>query len=412
MTIRKISIWKIISCSVLVMGTSLASFFDNRYFPPFERPFVTVECRPSHASLDIFGLSSSRAWGVGGKLISLPELQGELDQVQWAQSFVRAGLPNPLRPEWQFDKLPWNMDGKIQAQGLVAAFRQQIVPWLSIGFYALVMRVQSHFEFFLKKSDIQMNFTEGDIIEIEELRRIMSQTIGLCSDNSRQAGVGDIDLYLRFGKVWDYPYKFRRIDAGLRLGVLIPTGQRAHINFPASIPFGGNKHWGIYICSETEFELKEDWKFGMWFLASKRFKRTQVERMPLGQEPLFLGLAVGDATVYPGFSFVFTPYFSLENVREGLGLRVQYTLTKHAQDRWLDERFGTTVPVNIKAVEDVSSWTSEYITLMAFYDFGKTKACRSFEPIIRIAWDIPQELIAAHRVAKTHKISLGIEFNW
>ncbi|BDC34977.1 hypothetical protein Noda2021_09350 [Candidatus Dependentiae bacterium Noda2021] len=397
--------------TLLISYNAYASFFDNRYFPPFERPYLTVDCRPSHAAFDIFASTSKTAFGTNGNEIGIPVLQGTLDQVEWARSFVAAGRPNPLPAEWQLGEIPWIMEGKIQAQGIVPSYQQQITSWFSLGFYGLIMRVQSRFEFFIGK-ETNLVLTDSDKNELEEIRRCMSSSIGLLGDRKHHSGLGDFDFYARFSKTLYYYLKMRRIDAGIRFGLLAPIGDRANIWYTSSVPFGGNRHWGGYVMGEAELEVKEDWKVGLWLRLSKRFSKIQEWRMPVNKEPQFLGLVVGRALIDPGYTVVFNPYFSLENLRDGLGVRVFYTLTHHEPDYWTDARNDRSIPVNLKDVRQRSSWTSEYVTLMVFYDFGKTKIKRGFSPIVRFAWDVPQVLIASRDVPKVHKVSLGVEFNF
>ena len=102
----------------------------------------------------------------------------------------------------------------------------------------------------------------------------------------------------------------------------------------------------------------------------------------------------------------------LENLRKGLGAGVHYTLTLHQEDEWRDKRQDKDPRVKISRVMDLSEWGSDYITLNMFYDFGKVKVVRSFDPIISFRWDVPLMFFASSRVSKTHRISLGIEFSF
>jgi len=210
--------------------------------------------------------------------------------------------------------------------------------------------------------------------------------------------------------VWEYTLKFRRIDAGLSLGILMPTGVTQELNNPASVPFGGNGHWGFYVSADALLELREDIKTGVLLRVSKRIANTKVRRMPAAGEPQIFGTVVGPARVNPGSTFIFSPYFALENLRKGLGISVYYTLTSHREDKWTDKRPDQTVPVELNQVNDLSSWGSDYVTLNVFYDFGKEKVQRSVDPIISFRWDIPASLFVTKRVVRTHVVALGIEF--
>ena len=105
-------------------------------------------------------------------------------------------------------------------------------------------------------------------------------------------------------------------------------------------------------------------------------------------------------------------YGQIEGLREGFGLRAQYTLINHNQDYWKDERVNKMPPVKLGPVDERSGWASEYITLTAFYDFGKTSRECGNKPIVRAAWDIPFTLLVGHRFVHSYKVSLGLEFNF
>jgi hypothetical protein len=163
---------------------------------------------------------------------------------------------------------------------------------------------------------------------------------------------------------------------------------------------------------DGEFELKEDWKLGLYIGLSKRLAKTQLHRMPVADEPTNFGVVIGDARVNPGVTFMFAPYFSVENLREGFGARIQYTLAVHGADGWTDKRCDKTVPVRLRRVVDWSSWSGGHITLTPLYDFGKLKVNRGIEPIVYLAWDIPVNVFVTRRIPKTNKVSIGIEFNF
>jgi uncharacterized membrane protein (UPF0136 family) len=134
--------------------------------------------------------------------------------------------------------------------------------------------------------------------------------------------------------------------------------------------------------------------------------------MPINKEPYVFGGVVGPARVNPGVTFAFSSYLSFENLRKGLGARVQYTAEVHACDSWTDMRTNKTVPVNLVNVIELSGWAADYMTLNVFYDFGKVKVKRGFDPIVTFAWDIPVSLLVGRSVVRMNKISLGVEFNF
>ncbi len=384
--------------------------FDNRFFPLFERPYFSVEGTRSSFAVDVMFATASKAFDARQNEIGLPELHGPFDQAELARAFVAAGCPNPLRSEWQgAGSIPWKLEGRRQMQGIAFTWRQSIIDWLWVGFSWAFMRVNSRHEFFRVR---EANFIlgPGDELELDQARRTMFSDLGLCEGNTAQLGFCDIDAYLRFGNVWEYLLKFRKIDAGVSLGLLVPTGVTREVGRPASVPFGGDGHWGVYGEADALFELREDLKTGFLVRVSKRFSRTTNRRMPAASEPHIFGVICGQAKVNPGVTIVFSPFILLENLRQGFGIGVYYTLTSHQKDSWTDMRKNKTVPVKLENVERLSKWASDYFTLNIFYDFGKVKILREFDPIVSFRWDVPTNFFVASRVSKTHKVSLGIEF--
>ncbi len=394
--------------AILTSASCAAMVFDNRFFPLIQYPYITVEGRPSHLAAALFATTASKSFGENETEIGTPELFGKYDQRELANSIVKTGKPNPLPSQFQLIELPWNMEGKIQAQGVQFSYRQALNDWLAVGLYGMAMRSDSSLEFFC-------NFGTTTSEQKQELARIrsdMNSSIGVVCPHAHQAGLGDLDLYLRAWYDWDYTFKFRNIIAGLRFGTLIPTGVRRSLASPLSVPFGGNGHWGLYVSGDAEFELKEDMKAGLLFRISKRLAKTMCHRMPVCKEPEIFGAVVGAARVNPGPTFIVAPYLSFENLREGFGVRLQYTFTEHRKDCWKDERSDKSVPVNLESIMNRSSWISSYVTLNAFYDFGKVKVEHGFDPILIFSWDVPVTFFDAHGIVKTNKISLGLEYNF
>ncbi len=387
-----------------------AMVFDNRFLPLFQRPRLTADGTRSEFSAQCFITTANNSFNEMQQNIPLAEIFGKFDQVELAKGIVALGCPNPIPSEFQsIFKIPWEVSGKRQAQGVAFAWHQSITNWLSTGFSWLFMRVASRHEFKLDAINIERHISlrTGDAILLDDSRRAMLHEVGICEGSTVQYGFGDIDWYLRFGNMWEYTLRFRRIDAGGRLGLLIPTGVSREEQKPASIPFGGNGHWGIYGEIDALFELKEDWKAGFLLRLNNRFSKTKLHRMPAAQEPSIFGAAVGQACVEPGVTAIFVPYFLLENLRQGLSLGVNYNLVWHQEDCWKNE---SGCPVQLKEVERRSKWSSEYFTLNALYDFGKVKVKREFNPIISFQWDIPSSLFLSSRVNRAHRISIGLNF--
>ncbi len=417
--IRRKLLFFLLSISALCNIRHLHSaIVDNRWLPLIWRPFITEDDRPSHIRPEFFALTGKRAYDNHKDEILLPAIYGSYDQGDLARAMVKLGYPNPLKPEWQGASIPWRIGGKLQGQGFTFSYQQSITNWLSVGFYSYLLHLESWHEFFLDMDKISLRLQAGDLLELDEIRRSMHSQIGLCGDHAHHTGIGDVDIYLKLGHSWNYALKFKRIDAGLRLGVLCPAACQRNSHYPASIPFGGEKQWGVYGALEAEFELKEDWKAGLFAWVGKRINCSglQQRRIPLCCEPQPYGAACGPVSISQGVTCALSPYFSLENLRDGFGLRAQYTLRYHAQDTWASALGVSNFPkCSLNVLEQVnkrSSWGSDYFSVSAFYDFGKINMDRAQYPIVSLSWDIPAAVFVADSSAKTQQIALGIEWNY
>src|SRR5437667_367172 len=244
------------------MSNTILSVFDNRFIPLRRLPYRFVEGLPSSFAVDSFVATASSAFDEDDEdTIGIPEIFGRFDLNTLATAIEKTGKPNPLRSDLRGRRLPFRVDGRLQVQGLSFRCHQSILDNLACGASWVFMRVNSRQLFFLDTKEAQM-LTMGDRNEIERSRRQAFDSIGLTNNHSAQLGFGDIDAYLRLGGIWDYKLKCRRIYAGITVGALLATGLNRESFSAASIPFGGNGHWGGYVSSDLLFELKEYIKVG------------------------------------------------------------------------------------------------------------------------------------------------------
>ena len=388
---------------------ALAEIYDNRFIPLFVPQQFFIESLPSAFELDFVAITASQAFARDEKTVGIPEIFGIFDLNTLATSILTITGQSPLRSDLLGRELPFNVDGRIQGQGFFMRYCQALSPYWTIGAELLFLKTNSRQIFRLDFQKVK-NLKPGDISEIEIAQRKAFEEIGLIENNAAQHGIGDIDLYVRGGNMWEYILKCRRIYAGLSIGGFIPTGVKTNLCSAASIPYGGNGFGGVYIKGDALFELKEDIKVGFLLEISKRIPRTVTARMPMqASEPYIFGPVIGKARINPGATLGFSPYFIFEHVREGLGLGVHYTLTSHWRDHWDDYRCDRTIPVDLSQVIKTSKWGSDYFTIDIFYDFGKQKTEHPINPIVFFRWDVPSMLFVSHNVPKTHKISLGVE---
>lgn len=410
-----------ITLLTLFIGHDLHSMcFDDRDLPLIQHPFITADCRPSHYKTDFFVITANSAYEnqKDDNLVGIIELFGPYQQAQIGCALTAIGKENPLETDPLIaqavngKELTWQPNSKLQAQGFNLTAQQAFGQHWSVGFDCLCMHVQGRQEFHLV-TDATTFLSKEDILRLDVLRSSMNAELGIQDEYMNQVGFGDIILFLRYGSVWDCLYKFRTIQAGIRLGALIPTGLPASIHYPMSVPFGGDGHAGLFVCADLECEVKEDWKVGLWFQVNKRFSKTQCKRLPACKEQPLYGALQLPVKINPGATVIFYPYISFENLREGLGMRVLYSLIHHWRDDW-SVACPPSVPIGVpvEEIEKKTKWSSEHVTLNAFYDFGKVKKNRQFEPILQFFWDIPVSWLASQGVPKAHKITIGLEFNF
>jgi hypothetical protein len=393
-----------------------AWYYDNRYFPLLGPYFPRTPEKPSALLSDVFIMLGHEAFLNSDKSVGIPEILGSYDQNNLANAMVLLGFPNPLSPD--FDTLigkpiNWRMRGKIETEGIAFSYNQQVTEHISFGISWFFMHLFSRIDFFMEKlTQADLGLTDDELNHLDAIRRQMQQQLGFQAPTWQAAGISDFDMYVRCGKMWEYFLKFKRIDAGVRLGALLPSGVRRQLNNPASIPFGGDGLWGIYLAGDVEFELKEDWKVGLWLRMNQRFGQRLHRRIPIAGEQQLFGAVQGPVFIDAGPSFIVSPYVRLEDLRDGLGLHIQYTVIDHLDDVWKDDRMVPVPQAMFRPVFKFSEWVAEYITLTIFYDFARVRQEYCSAPIVSFRWDMPVAFFAAEGVSKTNRIALGIVFTF
>jgi len=410
---------RLIAIHLILLFVSFSAFsmvYDNRFLPLYKRPYSRKLDKPSRAGFDFFAMAADSAEGEHDECVLIPRIFGVYDQGNLGHAISCLGCPNPLRDELQNVKnLIWTIDGKIKAQGVSLVYDQAIGKYFYFGASCLFMSTHSTHSFIFDRTESGLKVGEDSYSDIYDAMYKMHDMIGIRKANAHQIGFGDIDCYLRVGNIWDFLYTFRRIDAGLSLGCFIPTGNTTCVDSPASIPFGGNGHWGFYVNTDLEVEFKEDMKLSFLFQLIKRKSKVVPKRVPLAKEHPLYGALATKVDVDPGMTFVFSPLFSWENMRGGLGLSAGYTLVYHKPDCWTDIRPKAQkdcCPINLENLNCITSWKADYVNLCAFYDFGSLKTRRSLDPVVTLSWDVPSFLFSGRNVPKTHRICLAFDVNF
>lgn len=401
-----------------------AMLFDNRFFFLLRQPITRLECQPFHFTPLIFLMTADKAFDDLGQETLIPNLNGQYNQVTVANALVEAGVTqtNLIPPDLRSrSTILWNIDSKIEGQGIAlrAYYRFFDLLEMSAGIYFIHAR--QGYEFSLAD---EQQFTIGERKELFASNQQIKEALGVVPAQWDEVSPGDAYVQARIGGVWEYMAKFRRIDAGAFAGILGPLALDRDINNPASLALGGDGHFGAFGGFDAQFELKEDWVAGFEVVGLKRFQKDMVTRLPFLSEvnkdivtadgvqegniniaePINYGVVVSPTLVDPGATVYFAPYFAMERIRDGLGIRFIYYLIRHGQDR-----FTTQAQANVARAEELSSWGADIITANLTYDFGYYKEERDGSPVLSFAWYAPVDFIVAKRSSRTHTISLSLE---
>lgn len=409
---------QILTLLVLFMGVSEVyggMVSDNRYFPLQYYPIGRTLYQRSIAEAGAFFVIANDARGDEAlEHIGIPEIMGIYDQKQISDALIMTGKSTPLLGEWQLQKtIPWQTYGKIAGQGFYFQTELGLMKGFSFGLITSAMHLSSVQRFTLPAVTIRdMNLQPYQIAELDSERRAMNDLLGLTGAQWSKSGMNDTILYLRWGVLKEYVAKCRKIDGGLRVGVVLPTGVLRDINNPASIPFGSDGFTAVFFGAEGIFELKEDWEFGIKVQLYEAFSRTPIIRMPVNYEAAYYGAVTGPAKITPGSTVLFTTWFTMADLREGFGASLQYTASVHFGDVISDRRTDQTIPTTLNNTFKGSQWAAEYISIKAFYDPSWETRDEKTVPIFSLRWNIPVHIVCAEKVSKTNIVSAGIEYHF
>ncbi|NBX78691.1 hypothetical protein EBQ93_04960 [bacterium] len=439
------------SISILFFGfyASLvqAMVIDNRYMPLYPHLYNGSTLRKKHVSTDFFALTADHAVSAGeighgteakkdkdgklvsgsqvsvyasrlgdGKEIGLFEINGKLNVSELAQSMVDVGYPNPIPVDWRYySQFDVSMTGKLQGAGFALQSFLPFTDWGAFGASLFFMSVSTYVQL-APTADTTRKLlldTPGQYQTFLHMMQDIEETLHVATGSYKKGGPSDLDLYFSLYSSNPFTFRFRNIDAQLQGGVLIPTGPIQNISDVGSIPFGGNGHWGLYLATQMEFLLKEDWKIGFLARIQKRLPKTMETRVPLGDEPNGFGVIVGDMNINPGVTFIFSPYAVLEDLNGGFGLSAKFHAAVHDYDQYTDMR-AVKVPVinSFKTQYDRSGWFDEHANVSLFYDMSIKKLDWKYAPLFRFSWDFPTNFLGGRGYAKTHRIMLGMTMNF
>ncbi len=420
----------------------------TRYFPFLEKPEEIVIKKHSHIAPEFFYLKASTAHKRGGGNFGIPELWGRYDLKDVLTSLeaiqgaaVANQIRNMLAADLRDKSIKFKTHSNMHAQGLALGYEQDL-KWngFSIGAWVPVMHVSSLGRFHLELNnnngidgvgrsliDAQTGELNAEGHLIDKVRRTTHDKLGFIGNTWDGSGFGDIDLHLRWNYFMDHQLLMRSVDSYIQVGLILPTGMTIKNNEPLSIPAMGNGHWGAYFDVVPEFELKQDWKLGFMVGGLYQFKDTTDRRIPVGNEPVVYSALTGRVEVQPGITAKISPYFTLENLTDGVHFQMRYTYLRHGIDKWYDKRADKTTPSyldhansaagltpeqitqNIRNREVLSKWRSHFFSFHLMYDAKQALQKWGMNPLLYVTYDLP---ISGSNIAKTHQLSLGAQLHF
>lgn len=416
----------LLSLVCALLPTFLRGMIDNRYLDQYitQKPPLlhTDDTYKTRITATPFVMVANNSFDpdcedLQGRLGDLFGLYGQYDQRMLDKALEAAGITNGslFRSDWLglVGAVPWSSAGKFESYGVAIDWYHAINRNFGFGGSFGLLYAQTALRM-VRDSDVLLSLITGpgDEREIFLLNGEMQQRAGIETLAWNDTSLTDFDIYAKALFDTEYRYKFRRLQAGARLGLLMPSAAVRDINNPVSIPLGGNGHWGVYVRGDLDCVLKDDLSTGFMLQLTKRISKNVKIRMPALTESINFGTLPGCALVDPGLTLGFMPYIYFEGMRSGLGFKFAYTLVYHWPDRVVDLRGTDVVPANISFLREKSCWAAEHVTLGLFYDMGYEYDDRGILPVFTFFWDIPVNGSVSKNAFRTNGIGLSIEMTF
>jgi hypothetical protein len=407
-------------CLALILFEKTNPIFISRYVTPdpFFSPILPYRSQLNTISIQPFIMTAGEAHISKHEITTKSRKRlGEMGEIdifdmqKLNKSIKKSGLStkNYVPSEWLGYGMPIQMQfgGKITGAGLSWNINKNIVENFSIGWESGIFSSQSAISLDSKVADESFILKEGFLFDIFSTYKNLTKTLKLSNLYEKKVDIMDQNIYARYTFGADFIAHCRRIKGIAQLGCIIPTSEKINIKNPASINIGTNGHLGFYGSLELDFLLKEDINLG--FKGSVIGQKSEIKncRLPYDTEQKKYGTVVTRATVSPGTTISFSPYLSIEGLREGLGLRLEYSVFNHLADSI--KVHDKTVNYNKFATRTYSQWAQEHVCFAAFFDFTRKSDHHSFEPFVGLNIHIPVNFFFSNNSARCYSISCIFE---
>ncbi len=405
----------------------------SRYFPFLERPEQYIIKNRTQFTPSFFYIGASSSLRRGGSTGGIPELWGPYNLKDVIASLQNVNpSANPVydatgNNDYQGKSIAYRVRGHVSGYG-INLIHEQDLKWhgfqIGASLPVIHLHTTSKYAFDRNNSDAIFNSMfltdyekEKQRQQVDKIRRLTHDMLNFTDNEWEKNGFGDLDLHLRWNHIFDHVILMRSIDTNLQIGVIAPTGITSNANYPQSLSFSNNGHWAIYGDWVTAFELKPDWTVGLMLGFEHLFKNTRTLRLAYNQEPTVFSGLIGKVSIDPGFTFKFSPYFTLGNLTDGLDFQFRYTYLRHGKDNWKDVRNDKSIPSYltqgndsvVQYKKDLSKWSGHYATFQMTYDTKVAMKCHRLDPVFFMTVDMP---IQGNGICQTYQVTLGSQLRF
>lgn len=240
------------------------------------------------------------------------------------------------------------------------------------------------------------------------LDSILSE-LGLNISGHKQSGIGDLAVYLGWTRNTDDLDNLDFLDATVKLGALLGTGNAKDEDYAFSIAPGYDKHKGVLLNFDMAFGFASYASVGFHFGQIYLFKKDKNMRIQsaLGQNG-FIKLAKTDVTRDMGSLYQIGGFFKLEYGRGSLFTGYTYN---HKGSDVLTAKDAATYPgSNINTDEMLKGWSMHVVHVGAQFDLADNEE-QKIHPRFGVQYN---HVVRARRAFLNHTVggSLGFSLTW
>jgi hypothetical protein len=410
----------------LIITNNNTIFFLNRFLIPefISQPYVSYRRSYQSISLQPFVMTSNiihmkNFYGINESFRGIYEIDGNYHATVIDQSLMNAGVTDhhTMPSEWLYNRLfiPIKLNGNIQTSGLAWHISTEVYDNIFLGWSSAVCSAFGVIDFNIKPEDEKVVLSQGYISDVLDTYRNLNKQLRNASNYMQDYTFADQDMYMRYEWHTDFAMFMQRIKGAIQLGCIIPSALEKNIFNPASYMVGTDGHWGLYGSGILDLVLKEDIILGFNLKVIGQFSKTKMVRIPLLNESSRYGSVVCWMNVNPGITTLFSPYLTVEGLRDGLGGKLSYQVVYHQDDAHsvqknyniLDKKPLPTI--DIDRLNRLSGWAQEHVAVSVFYDFMRVHEEHDAEPFLGFTAYIPVDWFFSKASAKTYGLSASVE---